>query len=433
MTPAQRLLQAAERCDIDDLGHLATACGIVGDISRFIHVLQKERGASNVFLASGGQRFVERRRERIEECHATEAAMRQRLGSLDGLTNPSRRPATSARLLRRIAQVWHSLDALGELREAISAQRVSPDEATLTYNRLISGLLSVVFEAADTASDTEITLALVAVFHFMQGKELAGQERACGAFGFTTRQFDSVHRQLLSHLVEAQNRCFETFREFATREAQQAWEAAISSRTQASIQQLRDLAYRPEPLADGEVALGENWYDLTTCRIDAMQQVEAYLTHELSALCRQRIDGCQARLHDQQALTWQLEQTAQEGISCQLLVEAFETSPGQQLGEMTAQVVDFSLNRSLIDLVRAQANRLQSLSDELDNTRKALRERKLIERAKGLVMANQQMTEEQAYRFMRKTAMDQSRSMAEVARSIFDLADLLKPPGDPRD
>ena len=81
-----------------------------------------------------------------------------------------------------------------------------PSVKTDTVPRgLISNLLSVIFEAADTASDTEITRVLVCLFHFIQGKELAGQERACGAFGFTLGVFDDAHRQTLQQLIDAQH------------------------------------------------------------------------------------------------------------------------------------------------------------------------------------------------------------------------------------
>ena len=98
----------------------------------------------------------------------------------------------------------------------------------------------------------------------------------------------------------------------------------------------------------------------------------------------------------------------------------------QPLGDLTANALTSPLGRSLIELTQAQASRLQGLSDELENTRKALRERKLIERAKGLIMAHQEMNEEEAYRFLRKTSMDQSKSMADMAQAILDLSAMLK-------
>lgn len=422
MTPAERLLLTAKRCEIDDLEHLTAACDIVGDVSRFVHALQKERGASNVYLASQGQRFAERRRERIAESQATEQALRVRL---DALGDSAGRPATTARLLRRIAHVWHALDGQAGLRDAIGALETSPDGATQAYNQLISALLSVVFEVADTAGDPEITLALVAIFHLMQGKELAGQERACGASGFTSGNFDDAHRQLLLHLIDAQQRCFDTCLEFTTAAGRECWQLEMPGRTLAGIQQLRELACGDTPLQQSASTLGETWYELTTRRIDAIQRVEAFLIGELSNLCLTKTLDARRSLTRHDELSRELNNATP--AVCQQLVELFDGSGSHELGEVTARVVGSSLNRSLVELMCAQASRLQALSDELESTRRALRERKLIERAKGLIMAHQQMSEEQAYAFLRKMAMDQSKSMAEIAQTVLGLADILKP------
>ncbi|PMR72514.1 nitrate regulatory protein [Billgrantia endophytica] len=423
MTPAEHLLLAAKRCEINALEHLATTCEIVGDISRFIHALQKERGASNVYLTSRGERFETRRRERIAECLDTERIMRQRL---DILTSEGGRPVASARLLERIARVSNALDSLDGLRRDIECLRISADESTLTFNRLISGLLSVVFDAADTAGDPEITRALVAIFHFMQGKELAGQERACGAIGFTAGHFDDTHRQLLLHLVDAQQRCFDTFNEFATAQARQSWDEGLPPRTQAGIHQLRDMACRGLPRSTTGRSLGETWYELTTRRIDAMMAVEDTLADELFQMCRCKISTAREHLTNRERLQASLAAEDETPSMCQQLVELLDDQPSRTLGNLTATAVDSPLNRSLIELMQAQAARLQGLSDELEHTRKALRERKLVERAKGLIMDSQQMTEEQAYRFLRKMSMDQSKSMTELANSILDLSDILK-------
>ncbi|MDC6663084.1 nitrate- and nitrite sensing domain-containing protein, partial [Leclercia adecarboxylata] len=130
---------------------------------------------------SHGQRFKTRRDTYRQHSQQAETLMRQRLETL----SHEARPQAAARLLRRIAAVWHALDELGTLRQAIDTFAISADAATQAFNQLISGLLAIVFEAADTSADPDITRALVAIFHLMQGKELAGQERACGAFGFT--------------------------------------------------------------------------------------------------------------------------------------------------------------------------------------------------------------------------------------------------------
>lgn len=419
MSSAQQLLLTAIRCDIDNLTHLATTADIVGDISRFIHMLQRERGASTIYLVSRGQRFKTRRDTYRQHSQQAETLMRQRLEAL----SHEARPQAAARLLRRIAAVWHALDELGTLRQAIDTFAISSDAATQAFNQLISGLLAIVFEAADTSADPDITRALVAIFHLMQGKELAGQERACGAFGFTHGHFDEAHRALLNQLVNEQQRCFDTFTEFASSEARQVWENELSTRTLAGICHLRDIACQriqaaKAPSANAPDTIGETWYELTTLRIDTIKTVEDTLIVQLSALCHRKITQAVNGLEKAKEAP-----NRYTPAPCEQLL-AFNGS--QPLGDLTASALTSPLGRSLIELTQAQAGRLQGLSDELENTRKALRERKLIERAKGLIMAHQDMSEEEAYRFLRKTSMDQSKSMADMAQAILDLSAMLK-------
>ncbi|RUR39240.1 nitrate regulatory protein [Vreelandella populi] len=414
MSSAKQLLLTAIRCDIDTLTHLATTSEMVGDISRFIHMLQRERGASTVYLASQGQRFKTRRQTYLIHSQEAETLMRKRLEAL----GEEARPQAAARLLRRIAAVWSALDELNALRRAIDTFAIAPDAATQAYNHLISGLLAVVFEAADTADDPDITRTLVAIFHLMQGKELAGQERACGAFGFTLGHFDDRHRQLLSQLIDDQQRCFTTFIEFATPEAELGWQQAVSTSTLTGIQQLREAACQPVSNHTTSNAVGETWYELTTLRIDAIKTVEDALHTQLTTLCYRKIAQAQAAL--EQAKTQPLCPTS---TPCEQLLALGQA---QSLGDLTANALNSPLGRSLIELTQAQSSRLQGLSDELETTRKTLRERKLIERAKGLIMAHQSMSEEEAYRFLRKTSMDQSRSMADMAQAILDLSPILK-------
>ena len=66
------------------------------------------------------------------------------------------------------------------------------------------------------------------------------------------------------------------------------------------------------------------------------------------------------------------------------------------------------------------------LRDELERTRTALEERKVIDRAKGILMKAQNLTEEAAYALLRKTAMNENKKIAEVAQSVVTAAELLQ-------
>jgi two-component system, response regulator / RNA-binding antiterminator len=67
----------------------------------------------------------------------------------------------------------------------------------------------------------------------------------------------------------------------------------------------------------------------------------------------------------------------------------------------------------------------QRLREELASARQQLSQRKVIDRAKGLLMKRQGLGEEEAYALLRKTAMDKGLKMADLAQRLVDAADLL--------
>jgi response regulator NasT len=81
--------------------------------------------------------------------------------------------------------------------------------------------------------------------------------------------------------------------------------------------------------------------------------------------------------------------------------------------------------KPVLDVALARFKREQKLQGELLDTRRQLAERKLIERAKGVLMARNRMTEDQAYQKLRSMAMNKNLRLADVAQRILDVEDLL--------
>jgi response regulator NasT len=71
-------------------------------------------------------------------------------------------------------------------------------------------------------------------------------------------------------------------------------------------------------------------------------------------------------------------------------------------------------------------NAFSQLRDELDRAKQELEDRKVIERAKGILMKERGLAEEAAYGLLRKTAMNENRRVAEIAQSVVTAARLLK-------
>jgi response regulator NasT len=70
----------------------------------------------------------------------------------------------------------------------------------------------------------------------------------------------------------------------------------------------------------------------------------------------------------------------------------------------------------------------RALRGQLDDAQTQLAERKLIERAKGVLMDDVGLSEEQAYRHLRKLAMDRGQRLGQVAQRVIDARELLRPP-----
>jgi response regulator NasT len=82
--------------------------------------------------------------------------------------------------------------------------------------------------------------------------------------------------------------------------------------------------------------------------------------------------------------------------------------------------------RPVMDTAIARFRMMRQMRTELAEARRALEERKVIDRAKGLLMKAKGIDEDAAYMLLRRTAMDQGRRLAEVAEALVTASGLLR-------
>lgn len=82
--------------------------------------------------------------------------------------------------------------------------------------------------------------------------------------------------------------------------------------------------------------------------------------------------------------------------------------------------------QAILDMAVSRFNTFSELRDELERARLALSERKIVERAKGILMREKRLTEEAAYGAMRKAAMNEGKRVAEIAQAVITATELLK-------
>jgi hypothetical protein len=425
MNTALNFLIASKRCEIAGLRQLAETSGLVKAIGHFVHALQRERGLSNLYLGSSG---LQGDTERLTQIEQSQIWQTQVLVCFDALERDAAVPnGQGLRLLARIAYVLQGLEALPGLRERVRTQAWRAAQATAAYTQLIQALLSVVFEAADPALDPAISRQLVALFNLMQGKEFAGQERAIGSALFASGQADRASQQRLLRLIESQEQCLRLFLDFASPEQQAAWQATLVNSSDALLERLRRVLCTAATHSALDVPQSQPWYDVCTARMDAMKSVEDRVSADLLALCAHQLDAARSALHTLEAVpTFNVDRSALAFFDEALATVDTPIEPDVHPASSYGAHVD----RTILEIVHEQAQRLQAMSDELDTVRASLHERKLVERAKGLLMAHHQLSEDEAHKALRNMAMNQNRRLMEVAEAVLTTAAVL--PRSPR-
>nr|WP_297351816.1 nitrate- and nitrite sensing domain-containing protein [uncultured Caldimonas sp.] len=409
-----RLLLQAKQLEIDAVRHLAGRAELVDVIGQWIQALQRERGTSSIYLASQGRRFAEERRMAIEDAQPVEGRLRELFSAQ---LDPAQ--GATASMMSLMAWVLLGIDALDELRQQIGRQTLSAHDSVAAYSRLIAGLIELVFHVADATPLPRISRLLVALLHLVQAQETAGQERAVGALLYASGTCSEAHQQRVVHLIDAQERSLQVFTEFADAELRARWEQQQLSPDVAKLERLRRTlcAARPEAALDSN--LSDPWFDVCSHRMHELWLLQVELVTRLRAECEAQIREAQQDLHDSEGLLRRLRDTPPPHTHAVDRFFDIETQP--------AAVPELAAGRgesnSLLDMLQAQSARLASMEAELDAARRALHQRKVIERAKGVLMSRLGLNEEAAFRALQKTSMDQNRRLIDVAEATLSLPD----------
>jgi AmiR/NasT family two-component response regulator len=422
---AGRFLRSAQLCRARDLRQLSVLSDLVKGISELIHALQKERGASSIYLGSNGAHFANRLVARVAESRSLEERVRDHLEHADEKLDPM---SCSARFYTRVAFAFDALDSLPGTREQVSALALAPQDAVKAFTEVIALLLAVGFEAADIAADPETSRALIALVTFAQGKEYAGQERATAGGALSRGHFDAADRSHLQHLQAAQEQAFKIFTQFADpRHVTLLLELNNSPET-AEFKRLRAAALDQDPRGEHRTVTADAWFEVTTRRIDAMRSIEDGVAADLGRLCAAKLAEAKAAAKNIDAIDRDLLKRPAPFAMLVTDVNPAVNNSGTA-GGVELYGMDNGLPkpmRSIRDVVEAQSRRIDDINSQLESARVALTERKTIERAKGILMRSRRLSEKDAYTLLRRTAMSQNKRIFDVAEAIISMADIFR-------
>lgn len=422
---AIRFLLASRQCEINSLRYLLSRGELIGLLSTLIHQLQRERGAVTLYLCQQGQQTEA---DLYTSAQQSLILRHTLLDYLDKTVTDNNEHSRDSRLYSALARAICVLDSLPETRCQVNQQHISLVEAVSIFNDTIRHLLSLVFVLSDTESDTEISRALIALFSFMQGKELAGQERAMGVRVFS---YPQDHHQppatsaMMTALISRQEHCFATFLEFCDTKNTGKWQTLTPD---GEFERLRRIACTTPQGSHRRTDLSQHWFNLATTRIDDYRRLEDSLQSELMDICQRKLTACEQAFNQQQADIDALRGTSEETYgSYSVFLGTCPTESGED-GWLQSGEIPPRLGHSLLSLLSQQSQRLDAQHQELESLRQVLSQRTMIDNAKKLVMTHRRISEDEAYKLLRQMAMDQNKKISEIAAAILSVAGVLHTP-----
>ena len=259
--------------------------------SALVHELQRERGASVGFLGAKGQEFAA---ILIDQRIKTDEALQQYQDYLDTV----RAKINNAEIHLLLRAITQSLKALGEFRQNIDNFSLNSQQVLHYYSDINSKLIDIIPHLSQQAGSARMANHLQAYYHFLQGKERAGQERALLSKIFTHQQVSKrEYRQFLT-LVAEQSVFFNSFYTLADRDIQRHYSQAMEHSAVRAINDFRQIARQFSD--DGDISRrpdvdSTQWFNIATIRINLLKQVESqvetHLTSHAAALSKQAISS----------------------------------------------------------------------------------------------------------------------------------------------
>jgi methyl-accepting chemotaxis protein len=242
-------------------------------VSQLITALQRERGASGVYLGSQGQTMA---RQLPGMRQATDAA-------LDGARRLSERNG---------ALIDNALSALGELqamRSQIDKLAISNVESGTRFTGYIKALIGVTYAAEQSVDDAALARALGGLNQFIEMKERAGRERAMLGVVFNQDRFDAPLLASFSRNLGEFSAYMDGFRRSADARFIRSLDEKLQHPSSLEVVRLENLAF-DVPIGQSLGVSSESWFETATKRIDLMGELEQELAQDVGALAAQVLD-----------------------------------------------------------------------------------------------------------------------------------------------
>ncbi|WP_275545863.1 methyl-accepting chemotaxis protein [Pseudomonas sp. Marseille-Q0931] len=261
---------------LTEMDRTVTASGAAQKISAVITALQRERGASGVFIGSSGTAMRDKLAEYRRDSDAAADHLRAQ-GSND------------------MNEALRALDELGALRPQVDALSLNSTNSGSRYTNLIQTLIGYTHALEASVDNPQILRALGSLNQFVEMKERAGRERMLLGLVFNQNLFDAALLSRFSRNLGEFSAYLDAFERRASTSFRSKLDNALQQPDSQEVARLQRLAFET-PLGTPLGIKPEDWFRLSTSRIDLMGQLEAELGQSVGDLATQARDEAASSL-----------------------------------------------------------------------------------------------------------------------------------------
>ncbi|WP_263147522.1 methyl-accepting chemotaxis protein [Pseudomonas sp. RIT-PI-AD] len=253
--------------------HTMAASAAAQKLSQLVTTLQRERGASGVFLGSGGKSM----QQNLATFRQDANQAMEEVGALSGGDDSGLGTA-----LKALADV-------PALREKVDALAINGSESGARYTEIINTLVGYTYTLADSVSDPAILRVLEALNLFVEMKERAGRERFMLGLAFTQNSLDATLFTRLSRNLGEFSAYSDAFKRVAPEDFKRKLEEVMQQPSALEVARLQRVALET-PLATPLGIQPATWFGVSTARIDLIGDVETAIGQRITSLAAQERD-----------------------------------------------------------------------------------------------------------------------------------------------
>jgi methyl-accepting chemotaxis protein len=259
-----------------DLGKMEGLSGLAVRLSALVHETQKERGATGLYMGSGGTEHGSTLSDQRGNTDGQVSQLEEFLATFNESTYGDEFVTTLDHLMEEI-------DEFDSHRASVDSLEIPIGQGLSFYTAFNGELLSLVGDLGLFTPNPETTQLTAAYVNFLQGKERAGIERAVMSTAFARGYFADGEFAKFNSLVTAQNTYLSVFETFATEENISFYRDTMNDTSVDQVESFRTVAVNNASSDSFGGVDAAEWFSAATGRINLLKAVDDHLATGLAS------------------------------------------------------------------------------------------------------------------------------------------------------